>query len=132
MAPPRGPSVEALRYAAQRAVAGSSLRPVARAMGMAPSWLNSFVEGKETALRSQTRKKLLEWYVRAAPEVAEQDAGTGAAALTFLAAGLLEPADRRAGYSRLLQSLARVYADAGPLPAWIRTLLDEDRDDDAP
>ena len=129
MAPPRGPSVEALRYAAQRAVAKSALRPVAAAMGMAPSWLNQFVEGKETALRSQTRKKLLEWYVRVAPELAEQDAGTAAAALDFLSAGLLDPADRRAGYSRLLQSLARVYADAGPLPTWIRSLLDADRDD---
>ena len=127
MAPPRGPSVETLRYAAQRAVESSSLRPVAAAMKMAPSWLNKFVEGKETALRSQTRKKLLEWYVRIAPELAEQDAETATAALAFLSAGLLDPTDRRAGYSRILQALARVYADAGPLPEWIRTLLDDDQ-----
>jgi hypothetical protein len=130
MAPPRGPSVETLRYAARRAVARSALRPVAAAMDMAPSWLNKFVEGKETALRSQTRKKLLEWYVRAAPEVAEQDADTAAAALTFLSAGLLDPSDRRGGYSRLVQALARVYADAGPLPAWVRSLLDDDQAND--
>jgi len=127
VAPPRGPSVETLRYAAQRAVENSSLRPVAAAMKMAPSWLNKFVEGKETALRSQTRKKLLEWYVRIAPELAEQDAETATAALAFLSAGLLDPTDRRAGYSRILQALARVYADAGPLPEWIRTLLDDDQ-----
>src|SRR3954469_10005968 len=111
MAPPRGPSVEAIRYAAQRAVDRSALRPVAAAMDMAPSWLNKFVEGKETALRSQTRKKLLEWYVRVSPELAEQDADTAAAALTFRPGALLEPAERRAGYSRLLQSLARLYSD---------------------
>src|ERR1700741_4769848 len=127
MAPPRGPSVEAIRYAAQRAVEKSSLRPVAAAMGMAASWLNAFVEGKETALPTQTRKKLLEWYVRAAPDVAEQDADTAAAALPSLAAGLAEPDERGPAYSRILQALARAYADAGPLPDWIRTLLDEDR-----
>ena len=130
MAPPRGPSVEAIRHAAQRAVEKASLRPVAAEMGMAASWLNAFVEGKETSLRSQTRKKLLEWYVRAAPEVAEQDADTAAAALAFLSGGLMEPDERSAAYSRLLQVLARVYADAGPLPDWVRTLLDDDLGED--
>lgn len=130
MATPRGPSVEAIRYAAQRAVERTSLRSVAAAMDMAVSWLNAFVEGKETALRSQTRKKLREWYVRAAPGLAEQDADTAAAALAFLAGGLLDEAERRAAYSRLLQALARAYADAGPLPDWIRTLLDEEERDE--
>lgn len=130
MAPPRGPSIEAIRHAAQRAVEKASLRPVAADMGMAASWLNAFVEGKESALRSQTRKKLLEWYVRVAPEVAEQDADTAAGALTFLSGGLMDPDERRAAYSRLLQALARVYSDAGPLPDWVRTLLDEDTRDD--
>lgn len=88
------------------------------------------MEGKESALRSQTRKKLLEWYVRAAPEVAEQDADTAAGALAFLSGGLMDPDERRAAYSRLLQALARVYSDAGPLPDWVRTLLDEDTLDD--
>ena len=126
MAPPRGPSVEAIRYAARRAVEARALRPVAAEMGMAVSWLNAFVEGKETALRSQTRKKLLEWYVRAAPDIAEQDPGTATAALTFLVGGLMDPGERKAAYSRVLQALVRAYADAGPLPDWIRTLLNED------
>jgi len=126
MAPPRGPSVEAIRYAAQRAVEASALRPVAAEMGMAPSWLNAFVEGKETALRSQTRKKLLAWYVRVSPRLAEQDAQTAAAALAFLTGGLLDESERRAAHSRLVQALARSYADAGPLPAWVRELLDDE------
>ena len=126
MAPPRWPSVEAIRYAAQRAVARSSLRKVAAEMEMAVSWLNAFVEGKDTALRSQTKRNLREWYVRAAPELAEQDRDTAAAALTFLSGGLLEEDERRAAYTRLLQALGRAYADAGPLPGWIRALLDEE------
>ena len=126
MAPPRWPSVETIRYAAKRAVARSSLRKVAAEMEMAVSWLNAFVDGKETALRSQTKRNLREWYVRVAPELAEQDPETAAAALTFLAGGLLEEAERRAAYTRLLQALARGYSDAGPLPGWVRALLDEE------
>jgi protein-disulfide isomerase-like protein with CxxC motif len=118
--------VEAIRYAARRAVEASALRPVAAEMGMAPSWLNAFVEGKETALRSQTRKKLLDWYVRVAPGLAEQDAATAAAALALLTGGLMEESERRAARSRLVQALARSYADAGPLPAWVRELLDDE------
>jgi hypothetical protein len=127
--PPRWPSVETIRYAAQRAVARSSLRKVAGEMEMAVSWLNAFVDGKETALRSQTKRNLREWYVRAAPELAEQDPETASAALTFLAGGLLDEAERGAAYARLLQSLARVYADSGPLPDWVRALLDEEERD---
>ena len=126
MAPPRGPSVETIRYAARRAVAKSALRPVAAEMDMAVSWLNAFVEGKETALRTQTRKKLLEWYVRTAPSLAEQDVETAAAALDLLAGGLLEEGERRRARSRLVQALARGYSDAGPLPEWVRALLDEE------
>jgi hypothetical protein len=118
--------VETIRHAARRAVEASALRPVAAEMGMAPSWLNAFVEGKETALRPQTRKKLLEWYVRVAPRLAVQDAATAAAALDFLTGGLLEASERRAAHSRLVQALARSYADAGPLPAWVRDLLDDE------
>src|SRR5829696_8739534 len=95
-------------------------------MDMAVSWLNAFVEGKDTALRSQTKRNLREWYVRAAPGLAEQDRDTAAAALTFLAGGLLEEAERRAAYARLVQALARGYSDAGPLPEWVRALLDEE------
>ena len=129
MAPPRWPSVETIRYAAQRAVARSSLRKVAAEMDMAVSWLNAFVDGKETALRTQTKRNLREWYVRAAAELAEQDGDTAAAALTFLTGGLLEEAERKSAYSRLVQALARGYSDAGPLPEWIRALLDEEERD---
>jgi hypothetical protein len=118
--------VETIRYAAQRAVARSSLRPVAAEMDMAVSWLNAFVEGKETALRTQTRKKLLEWYVRTAPALAEQDAATASAAVTLLTGGLLEEGERKRARSRLVQALARGYSDAGPLPGWVRALLDEE------
>ena len=126
MPPPRWPSVETIRYAAQRAVARSSLRKVAGEMKMAVSWLNAFVDGRETAMRTQTKRNLREWYVRIAPELAEQDRETAAAALTFLVGGLMAEQERRAVYSRLVQALARGYSDAGPLPDWVRALLDEE------
>lgn len=127
MAPPRWPTVETIRYAAKRAVARSSLRKVAAEMEMAVSWLNAFVEGKDTALRAQTKRNLREWYVRNARDLAEQDVPTAVAALFHLTGGVLDETERRQAYSRLLQNLARIYADAGPLPAWIRDLLAEDQ-----
>jgi hypothetical protein len=126
MPPPRWPSTETLRYAARRAVARSSLRKVAGEMGMAVSWLNSFVEGKETALRTQTKRHLREWFVRHAAELAEHDADTAGAALSFLVGGLLTGAERRETFGRLVHVLARAYSDAGPLPPWLRELLDDE------
>jgi hypothetical protein len=123
---PRGPTVPALRYAAQRAVARSSLRKVAGEMGMAVSWLNGFVLGKETELRAKTMKNLREWYVRVAPDLVEQDEGTAVNALEFLVSGILDEAERTSAYSRLLRLLARAYSDQGPLPDWIRALLERD------
>lgn len=126
MLTPRGPTVQALRYAAQRAVARSSLRKVAGEMGMAVSWLNGFVLGKETELRAKTLRNLREWYVNNAPDLVEQDAGTATNALEFLVGGILDEPERKEAYSRMLQLLARAYSDQGPLPDWIRTLLEQD------
>ncbi|HYH81361.1 MAG TPA: hypothetical protein VEX86_16270 [Longimicrobium sp.] len=128
MLTPRGPTVETIRYAAQRAVARSSLRKVAGEMGMAVSWLNGFVLGKETELRAKTLRHLREWYVRSASDLAEQDAGTAAGAIEFLIGGILEDGERAKAYGRVLQAVARAYSDQGPLPEWVRTLLDREDD----
>jgi len=128
MLTPRGPTVPALRYAAQRAVARSSLRKVAGEMGMAVSWLNGFVLGKETELRAKTMRNLREWYVRVAPDLVEQDEGTAVNALEFLVSGILDETERTTAYSKLLRLLARSYSDQGPLPDWVRALLDRDED----
>ncbi|HEU4557205.1 MAG TPA: hypothetical protein VFS20_05125 [Longimicrobium sp.] len=122
----RGPTVQEIRYAAQRAVARSSLRKVAGEMRMAVSWLNGFVLGKETELRAKTLRNLREWYVNNAPDLVEQDAGTATNALEFLVGGILDEGQRSDAYSRMLQLLARAYSDQGPLPDWIRTLLESD------
>jgi hypothetical protein len=126
--PPRGPTVQAIRYAAQRAVARSSLRKVAGEMEMAVSWLNGFVLGRETELRAKTLRNLREWYVRNAPELVEQDTGSAAGALEFLVGGILEEDERAKAYGRVLRALARGYSDQGPLPEWVRALLDRDDD----
>lgn len=125
---PRGPTVQAIRYAAQRAVARSSLRKVAGEMGMAVSWLNGFVLGKETELRAKTLRNLREWYVRVTRDLVEQDPGTASGALEFLVGGILDDDDRAKAYGRVLQAVARAYSDQGPLPDWIRTLLDREDD----
>ena len=127
----RGPTVQEIRYAAQRAVARSSLRKVAGEMRMAVSWLNGFVLGKETELRAKTLRNLREWYVNNAPDLVEQDARTATNALEFLVGGILDDGERAEAYSRMLQLLARSYSDQGPLPDWIRTLLEQDESEES-
>jgi len=121
-----GPSMQAIRYAAQRAVARTSLRRVAGDMGMAVSWLSGFLAGKETDLRARTVRQLREWYLRNTEGLVEQEETTASNALDFLVGGLLDDAQRAGAYSRLLQLLARAYSDQGPLPGWIRALLERD------
>ncbi|HET7464672.1 MAG TPA: hypothetical protein VFJ82_25745, partial [Longimicrobium sp.] len=93
-------------------------------MGMAASWLNGFVLGRETELRASTMRQLREWYLRNTHGLLEQDETTARNALEFLVGGLLDEARRADTFSRLLQLLARAYSDQGPLPDWVRALLE--------
>ena len=124
MAAPRGPSVPAIRYAARRAVARSSLRKVAAEMGMAVSWLNGFVDGKERTLRAKTLRMLREWYMRVGQGLADVDSDTAASALELLTGGILVEEERTKTYDRLVQALARTYSDQGPLPDWVKSLME--------
>jgi hypothetical protein len=121
----RGPSVPTLRYAARRAVARTSLRKVAAEMGMAVSWLNGFVDGKERTLRAKTMRQLREWYMRVGGDLAETDADTAASALHMLTGGILADDPRQQLYDKLVDALSRAYGEQGPLPEWIKGLMEE-------
>jgi len=125
MRPPRASvSVDTLRYAAARAVERSSLRKVADEMGMAPSWLDGFIDGRTAAPRSQTLRKLREWLTREMASLAEVSEASAAASLSLLVEGLLTETDRAEARRALLDLLAGRYAEQGALPDWIEALRD--------
>jgi hypothetical protein len=125
---PRWPSVADLRYAAARAVERSSLRKVAREIGMAPSWLDAFLHARQLDQRAQTMRRLRDWYVRESAALREIDAATAGAALSVLVAGLLEESERRNAWSDLVTRLKLAYLENGPLPDWLRDLDEPDED----
>lgn len=122
--PAKSISVETIRYAAARAVERTSLRKVADGMDMAASWLDGFISGGGAVPRAQTLKKLREWYLREAASLAEVDEATAAASLALLVEGLQSEADRARAARAVLESLAASYAAVGPIPAWLRNLLE--------
>ena len=125
MRPPRASvSVDTLRYAAARAVERTSLRRVADAMDMAPSWLQSFVDGRTAVPRAQTLRKLREWFTREMASLAEVSEASAAASLSLLVEGLLTEPDRAEARRALLDLLAARYARQGAVPDWIETLRD--------
>ena len=124
MAPPRRPSVDTLRYAAARAVERSSLRAAARKMGMAASWLNAFIENRIQDVRSQTARKLREWFIRESAALSEVDEVTAGASVALLVEGLLDEADRTEAAAELVATLAREYEQRqGSVPHWLRALM---------
>ena len=117
-------SVDTLRYAAARAVERTSLRRVAEALDMAPSWLDGFIDGRTARPRSQTLKKLREWYVGEMATLSERSDESAATAVALLVEGLMAEADRRAAAIELLEVLERAYARQGAVPRWLQGLRD--------
>ena len=118
--PSRRSHVDSIRDAARLAVEATSLRAVARDIGMSPMGLKHFLEG--TQPYSATFRKLTAWYV-------VYQAGSGGfsvesvrGALTVLTDGLPEP--RRPHAQRVvLDDLAKLHAELGTRPPeWLTVL----------
>jgi hypothetical protein len=117
----------AVREAARRAVAESSLRAVAKRIPMSPMGLQHFING--TQPYRATLRKLTAWYVNRGASRGEFSEETARAALAILLDGL--PEERQAGArAALLERLAAAYTAARTeLPSWLVRLR---RDADAP
>jgi hypothetical protein len=118
-----GPSLARLREALERWVEKTSLRQAARETGMSPTGLRKVLDG--TRLHASTERKLVSWYMR---HVAQQggwgalDAGTAAAALELLTAGI-PPGQRQALVDAFLAMAEDGYRKANlPIPSWIESL----------
>lgn len=113
----------AIREAARRAVAETSLRAVAKRVPMSPMGLQHFING--THPYRSTLRKLTAWYVNRGASRGEFSEDTARAALAILLDGL--PEERRAeARALLLERLAASYAAArAELPAWLERLRAE-------
>ena len=116
--------VEAIREAARRAVAETSLRAVAKRIPMSPMGLQHFING--TRPYRATLRKLTAWYVNRGASRGEFSEETARAALAILLDGLPEPRQAEAR-ALVLERLAASYAAARTeLPSWLRSLLDDE------
>ena len=117
-------SVERLRELAVTRVEATSLRQVAREVGVTAMGLRYFLDGGEP--RPATRRKLEEWFVQQMSNEGG-DNSVGEAELAALA--LLErdvPAGRRAGArSRVVSAFEEIFDTAKlPHPGWLRKARD--------
>jgi hypothetical protein len=110
----------AIREAARRAVAETSLRAVAKRVPMSPMGLQHFING--THPYRSTLRKLTAWYVNRGASRGEFSEETARAALSILLDGL--PEERRAAArASLLDRLASTYEAAGAAPpGWLEHL----------
>lgn len=127
-APDRRSLVESIRGAARLAIEATSLRAVARDVGMSPMGLKHFVAG--TQPYSATYRKLLAWYA-----VHQADAGGSSvesvrAGLQLMTNDLPEPS-RGEGIAILLAAAWTHRAEIGVRqPGWLVALRAEHESDE--
>lgn len=119
-------SLDQLREAVAEGVAESSLRQVARAVGMSPTGLQKFLHGATPY--TATRRKLEHWYVREPQRYGgELGAGSALAAMRVLVAAVPAGQRRRVTVD-VVRLLEGAYRAAGkPVPAWLRDVSAEVR-----
>ena len=120
---PRFPPVpiDRLRRTVAMQVQATSLRHVARRIGMSPTGLEKFLRGAEPY--AVVRRKLADWWGRegASPN-AEVSAELAAEALTALVRDL-PPDQRREAVAEMLDVLREAHQmDGSAEPAWLREL----------
>lgn len=118
---PRSATTKHLRETAAARVENTSLRSVAREIGMSPTGLKKFLQG--TAPYSPTLRRLRSWYVQYA---AVQDGNVGledaTAALNVLVHDLA-PDPRQVTAGCLLECVGRGYDQSGKArPGWMSEL----------
>ena len=124
---PRVP-LEAIRKEAELARDATSLRAVAREVGITPMALRAFLLNEGTP-QARTARKLNEWYVRRMATRPPEGEDEARAALTILAA-YYPQAQRLRVLNRVLDSMEREFRDSGmEIPAWLPTLRSEIQQD---
>jgi len=122
--------VDTLRAAAFDKVERTSLRGVARQIGVSAPGLRLFLDGAYP--RESTLRKIRDWYFsEAAAHADDLSAETARAAVRLLVEGLPE-SDRAPVIRKLLETLLGAYRRQGTLPpAWLDALRKEQTEDRA-
>jgi AcrR family transcriptional regulator len=121
-------SEAALRLAAEERVAETSLRHVAREIGMSAPGLSLFLGGASP--RTATLEKIRTWHLRGADGTSVEAART---ALYMLASHLPPGGDRVTMIRMALMIIARLHRERGrPGPPWLAPLWDEYDTDGVP
>ncbi|HYH82354.1 MAG TPA: hypothetical protein VEX86_21360 [Longimicrobium sp.] len=124
--PDRGVRVEAIREAARLATEATSLRAVARAVGMSPVGLKHFLDGRRPY--TATLRRLTIWFIAHGAEGGASEEHIRAA-VGMLLEGLPE-AGRERGAQALLEVVERMHRQAGTQPpAWLAILRAGDATD---
>ena len=120
-ADPRSATVRHLRESAAARVENTSLRSVAREIGMSPTGLKKFLQG--TAPYSPTLRRLRNWYVQfAAVRSGAVELQDATAALAVLVHDL-SPDPRRVAADCVLECVTRGYEQSGKArPGWVDDL----------
>jgi hypothetical protein len=110
-----------LRESAAIRVQSTSLRSVAREIGMSPTSLRNFLQGTEPY--GPTVHRLRTWYIRyAAVSTGQVKLEDASAALGLLVRDLAPDARRRMA-TRLINTMAREYSETGKIaPVWLSEL----------
>jgi hypothetical protein len=117
----RSASIEHLRDTVAARAENTSLRNVAREIGMSPTGLKKFLQG--TAPYSPTLRRLRTWYVQyAAVQGGQVQLEDASAAINVLLHDVA-PAARRRMAGRVIDALALGYDEAGmDSPVWLSDL----------
>ena len=120
-ADPRTVSIRHMREIAAARVENTSLRQVAREMGMSPTGLKKFLDG--TSPYAPTVRRLRNWYVRyAATQPSGVELEDASAAVSVLVHDL-NVESRRWAALQVLEAVGSGYARNGkPRPAWLAEL----------
>lgn len=115
--------LERLRESVATRVQATSLRSVARQVGMSPSGLEKFLCGGTPYSRS--RQKLQEWWVREGQRPRTDLSGEGMEVAVAALVRDVPPEQRTPAMKRLVRSLRGVYeAEIGICPPWLDDLAD--------
>jgi hypothetical protein len=119
--------VEAIRAAVRLAVEATSLRSVARDVGMSPMGLKHFAAG--TQPYSATFRKLTAWYAVHQAEAGGFSADTVRSALVVMTDGIPEEARGRVA-AAVMDVILGFHRELGTRPpAWLATLRAEAADE---
>ncbi|HEX2080499.1 MAG TPA: hypothetical protein VHG08_22540 [Longimicrobium sp.] len=118
---PRDDTIQRLREAVRGVAENTSLRKVARDIGMSPSGLKKFLEG--AAPYSPTRRRLHRWYVQHSGVQHGQVEFPEANAALHVLVHDLTPDSRRRTASRMIECLRLGYRESGKAaPKWVSEL----------